>query len=91
MKKYVLMALAAAVFTAPTLVKAEEAAAPAQAPVAVEVTVVEHELADGTKVIVEGEVVSVVAVDGTKTPAPDGTHTFKDGKTVTTKDGKVAK
>lgn len=90
MKKYVLMALAAAVFAAPTLVKAEEAA-PAPAPAAEAPAAVEHELADGTKVVVEGDVVSVVAVDGTKTPAPDGTHTFKDGTTVTTKDGKVAK
>jgi hypothetical protein len=91
MKKYVLLALAAAVFTAPTLVKAEDAVALDAAPVAVQVTVVEHELADGTKVVVDGDAVSVVAADGTKTPAPDGTHTFKDGTTVTTKDGKVAK
>lgn len=91
MKKYVLMALAAAVFAAPTLVKAEDAA-PAAAPAAAEAhAAVEHELADGTKVVVEGENVSVVAADGTKTPAPDGTHTFKDGTTVTTKGGKVAK
>ena len=62
----------------------------AEAPAA-EVTVVENELADGTKVVVKGEDVFVVGADGAETPAPDGTHTFKDGTTVTTKDGKLVK
>jgi hypothetical protein len=91
MKKFVMLAAAAAVLSAPTLVKAEEAApAAAEAPAA-EVTVVENELADGTKVVVKGEEVFVVGADGAETPAPDGTHTFKDGTTATTKDGKLVK
>ena len=90
MNKYVMM-LAAAGFlvAAPTLVKAAEdhathAGTEAHA-------AVEHELADGTKVCVEGDAVSVVAADGTKTAAPDGEHKLKDGTTVTTKDGKLVK
>ncbi len=91
MNKYVMM-LAAAGFlvAAPTLVKAEEHAphAAAEKPA---VAAVEHELADGTKISVEGDAVSVVAADGTKTAAPDGEHKLKDGTTVTTKDGKLVK
>lgn len=97
MKKYVFLAFAAALFAVPTFAKAEEHAVDHVAPVvdaapaAEAVAAVEHELADGTKVVVEGDVVSVVAADGTKTAAPDGTHTFKDGTTATTKDGKLVK
>lgn len=92
MKK--LMILAAAGFLALTPVvgaQAEDHAAGHAAPAA-EATAsaaVAHTLADGTKVEVEGDMVSVVAADGTKTPAPDGTHTLADGTTLTTAGGKV--
>ncbi len=46
-------------------------------------------LKDGTKVVIEGDMVSVVAADGTKTAAPDGDHELADGTKVTTKDGKL--
>ena len=46
-------------------------------------------LKDGTKVSIEGDMVSVVAEDGTKTPAPDGEHELADGTKVTTKEGKI--
>lgn len=75
MKKIILLSVLAAALSAP--VYASEHPAPVAA-----------ELADGTKIEISGEDVSVVSDDGTKTPAPDGTHTLKDGATVTTKDGK---
>ena len=37
---------------------------------------VSAELQDGTKIEIDGDSVSVVATDGTKTPAPDGTPTL---------------
>ncbi len=46
-------------------------------------------LKDGTKVVIEGEMVSVVAADGTKTAAPDGEHELADGTKVTVKEGKL--
>ena len=96
MTKYALMLAAAGLLVAaPAVVKAEEHAAPATTTeVKTEVTTtaaVEHELEDGTKVSVEGDAVSVVAADGTKTPAPDGEHKAKDGATITVKDGKLVK
>ena len=90
MKKYVLLAAAAALFAAPTLVKAEDHAAGHEA-TADAAAHAEHELADGTKVVVKGEEVFVIGADGTETAAPAGTHTFKDGTTATTKDGKLVK
>lgn len=51
----------------------------------------ETTLKDGTKVVIEGETVSVIGKDGAKTPAPDGEHELADGTKVTTKDGKVVK
>jgi hypothetical protein len=90
MTKYALMLAAAGLLVAtPAVVKAEEAAAPA--PAAEAPAAVEAELADGTKVMIEGDMVSVVAADGAKTPAPDGEHTLKDGSKVVTKDGKIVK
>ncbi len=88
MNKYVMMLAAAGLLVAaPAVVKAnEEHAAHSEATAAVE-----HELEDGTKVSVEGDSVSVVAADGTKTAAPDGEHKLKDGTTITTKDGKLVK
>jgi|GEM_PF-758376 len=46
-------------------------------------------LKDGTKVVIEGEMVSVVGADGTKTAAPDGEHELADGSKVTVKEGKL--
>lgn len=66
---------------------AEEAAAPAVDAVAGEEKVLE----DGTKVFVGADkTVSVVAEDGSKTPAPDGEHKLKDGMTIMVKEGKIA-
>lgn len=91
MTKYALMLAAAGLLVAaPAVVKAEEAAAPA-APAAEAPAAMEHELEDGTKVVVEGDMVSVVAADGTKTPAPDGEHKAKDGTVLTVKEGKLVK
>lgn len=84
-----MLAAAGLILGTSVAVKAEEHAAPAaaaEAPAAVE-----HELADGTKVVVEGDMVSVVAADGTKTPAPDGEHKAKDGTVLNVKDGKLVK
>jgi len=91
MNKYVLMLAAAGLMFAPAIVKAEEHAAPAAAAAAEAPAAVEHELEDGTKVSVEGDMVSVVAADGTKTPAPDGEHKAKDGTVINVKDGKLVK
>jgi hypothetical protein len=77
--------VAAALATAPVMSFAAEEAA--KAPVAATTV----ELKDGSKVQVEGENVSVVAADGTVTPATDGAHVTKDGKTITTKGGKIVK
>jgi hypothetical protein len=73
---------------APAAPAAEAAVAPAEmAAPAVEAK--EVTLKDGTKVVIEGEMVSVVAADGAKTPAPDGEHELADGTKVTTKEGKL--
>lgn len=102
MNKLALIA-AFALISLPVSAQANDHAAPAAAaPVAVETTttttttmaapVVEMKevtLKDGTKVVIEGDAVSVVAADGTKTAAPDGEHELADGTKVTTKDGKL--
>ena len=92
MTKYALMLAAAGLLVAaPAVVKAEEHADHA-APVAAEAAAAkEVTLEDGTKVSVEGDVVSVVAADGTKTPAPDGEHKDTEGHVWTVKDGKLVK
>lgn len=46
------------------------------------------ELQDGTKLEIAGDNVSIVAADGTKTPAPDGKHVLKDGTSIDVKNGK---
>lgn len=97
MNKYVLMLAAAGLIAAAPVyyavsAQAEDAAAPAAdaaADAAAHVEAKEVTLKDGTKVSVEGDVVSVVAADGTKTPAPDGEHEAADGSKITTKDGKL--
>lgn len=92
--KKTLFALLTAIAIAPAAF-AEEAAVPATtttttttqatpAPVAAE-------LQDGTKIEILGDMVSVVAADGTKTPAPDAEHTLKDGTKVKTMGGKIVK
>ncbi len=64
-------------------------AAPAVAEVAVKVEAKEATLKDGTKIVIEGDMVSVVAADGTKTAAPDAVHELADGTKVETKAGKI--
>ena len=97
MTKYALMLAAAGLLVAaPAVVKAEEHAADHAAPAAAEATTEaaaakEVTLEDGTKVSVEGDVVSVVAADGTKTPAPDGEHKDTEGHVWTVKNGKLVK
>lgn len=95
MKKYVMLALAAAaVIAAPAYTAfqahAEDAAVEATADAAVAAEVKELTLKDGTKVHVKGEEVFVVGADGAETPAPDGTHELEDGSTVVTVGGKIA-
>ncbi len=68
-------------------VAAEAPAAAAPAVAAVEAK--EVTLKDGTKVVIEGDAVSVVGADGAKTAAPDGEHELADGTKVTVKDGKL--
>lgn len=53
------------------------------------VEVVEHTLADGTKIHVKGQEVTVVDEDGNETPAPDGQHELEDGTTVETMGGMI--
>ncbi len=97
MNKYMMMLVAAGLMVAPVMAKAEDHAADHAAPAAEAAAeapataAVEKELADGTKVSVEGDAVSIVAADGTKTAAPDGEHALKDGTTITVKDGKIVK
>lgn len=100
MTKYALMLAAAGLLVAaPSVVKAEDHAAGHAATTEVKtettttetVTAKEVTLEDGTKVSVEGDVVSVVAADGTKTPAPDGEHKDTEGHVWTVKDGKLVK
>lgn len=99
MTKYALMLAAAGLLVAaPSIVKAEDhAAGHTTTEVKTETTTTETAVAkevtleDGTKVSVEGDMVSVVAADGTKTPAPDGDHKDKEGHVWTVKDGKLVK
>lgn len=92
MKKLALLAAVALLVVAPVAAHANEPAK--EAPAATETTTmapVEHTLKDGTKISVEGDVVSVVAADGTKTAAPDGEHELTDGTKITVKEGKLVK
>jgi len=84
MNKLALIA-AFAFLALPVAAQASEHATPAAHAVeAKEVT-----LKDGTKVVIEGEMVSVVDAEGKKTAAPDGEHELADGTKVTTKEGKL--
>lgn len=71
---------------------AAAAAAPAAAPAAeAKVEAKEVTLKDGTKVVIEGDMVSVVGADNAKTAAPDGVHELADGTKITVKAGKLVK
>ncbi len=88
MKRFTLMVLAAGLgFVAfyPALAAAGNNA-PAVAPADKQV-----ELDDGTKLSIEGSMVYVVAVDGTKTSLPDGDYTTKEGAAIVVKDGALVK
>lgn len=74
---------------APAATPAEAAASAATEAAADAATVKETTLKDGTKVVIEGDMVSVVGADGAKTAAPDGEHELADGTKVTTKEGKI--
>lgn len=78
---------------APAMAPAEAAASAAAETASDEVAVkaLETTLKDGTKVVIEGEMVSVVDKDGVKTPAPDGEHELVDGTKVITQMGKIVK
>lgn len=52
--------------------------------------IVETELTDGTKLSVDGDVVSYIAADGSVTAALDGEYAAKDGSKIVVKDGKIA-
>jgi len=58
---------------------------------AVKIEATNAELKDGTKVVIKGEEVFVVGIDGKETAAPDAKHELKDGTFVTTKAGKIVK
>ncbi len=88
MNKLALIA-AFAFLALPVAAQASEHAAPAAAAEHPAVEAKEVTLKDGTKVVIEGEMVSVVAADGKKTAAPDGEHELADGTKVTTKEGKL--
>ena len=45
-----------------------------------------YELEDGTKIIIEGDLVSIVNEDGTTSPIPDGEYMTTDGKAIVAKD-----
>lgn len=62
---------------------------PAPAAEAPAAEVKEVTLKDGMKVEIAGDMVSVVAADGAKTPAPDGEHELADGTKITVKEGKL--
>ena len=49
----------------------------------------EATLKDGTKIVIEGDMVSVVGADGAKTPAPDAVHELADGTKVETKTARL--
>lgn len=91
------VALSAGVVSAEDHVAPAPAASPAEAAASAAteaaadaaVTVKETTLKDGTKVVIEGDMVSVVGADGAKTAAPDGEWELADGTKVTTKEGKI--
>jgi hypothetical protein len=92
MKRILALTAAALIAAAPFAVHAEDAAPAADAaaaPAAEAAAPVEHTLKDGTKIVVEGDMVSVVGADGAKTPAPDGEWEIEDGSKITTAAGKV--
>lgn len=93
MNKYILMMMAAGLVAFPAFVttaQAEDAAVEVEAAADAAVDeVVEAELADGTKVHIKGDAVSVVDAEGNETPAPDGTHELSDGTHVTTEGGMI--
>ena len=88
--KKTLFALLTAIAIAPAAF-AEETVAAKAASEATTPAPVAAELQDGTKIEILGDMVSVVAADGTKTPAPDAEHTLKDGTKVKTMGGKIVK
>jgi hypothetical protein len=90
MTRILALTAAALIAAAPFAAMAEDTHAPAaDAPAAEAAAPVEHTLADGTKVVVEGDAAFIVAADGTKSPAPDGEHALADGTKLTTAAGKV--
>lgn len=90
MNIYMMMLVAAGLLMiSPVTAQADDHAVTPEAAVEHAAEVKEAMLKDGTKVSIEGDMVSVVAEDGTKTPAPDGEHELADGTKVTTKDGKI--
>jgi hypothetical protein len=91
MKKYLMMAVAAGLLAAPALVSEANADDHGAAEVSAEVAVeaVDAKLMDGTHVRIRGTNVSVVAEDGSETPAPDGVHTLENGATVETLGGVI--
>ena len=90
MKRTLALFAAAFIAAAPFAAMAEDHAAPAaDAPAAEAPAAVEHTLTDGTKIVVEGDMVSIMGADGSKTPAPDGEHMLSDGTTLKTMGGKV--
>jgi hypothetical protein len=105
LKSFLTVAALGALAVAPVMAHAETMVAPAPAAAPAEAAasaaaesaadaaaaVVETTLKDGTKVMIEGDSVSVVGADGAKMAAPDGEHELADGTKVMTKDGKVVK
>ncbi len=92
MSKLTTLAALALIATVPAVAHANEheaAPAPAAEVAAPAVEAKEATLKDGTKIVIEGDMVSVVAADGAKTPAPDGVHELADGTKVETKEGKI--
>lgn len=80
---------------APAAAPAPAAVAPApvkaDAKMDAKVEAKEVTLKDGTKVVIEGDMVSVVGADNAKTAAPDGVHELADGTKITVKAGKLVK
>lgn len=84
-----MLAVAGLLVASPSLVKAEDHSGHAANEVHTEAPKIVT-LEDGTtKVEIDGDTVSVVAADGTKTPAPDGEHKDTEGHVWTVKEGKL--
>jgi len=66
-----------------------EATAPAVDAAAAVVEAKEVALKDGTKVVIEGDVVSSVNAEGVKTTVADGEYEAEDGSKITVKEGKL--